>query len=476
MHEGSDDDRRRASRRGRPEIETPFRLENDQVNPDFVELVTGAILSRDTTSLSGICAELHEADMGALLEALDPEDRPRLIQLMGSDFDYAALTEVDDAVREEILEALSNEDIAEGVKDLETDDAVYILEDLDKEDKDAVLAQLPATERIVLERGLDYPEESAGRRMQTDVMAVPPFWTVGQTIDFMRDTDDLPDSFYEILVVDPAHKLIGLVPLNTLLRAKRPVRIDAIMQEAEHTVEVTEDQEDVARLFQTYNLVSIPVVDAGGRLVGVLNFDDIVDAINQEVDEDILAMGGVSAEEELSDRVLTTARGRFSWLLINLLTAFAASAVIGFFEASIQQMVALAILMPIVASMGGNAGTQSMTVTVRALATKELTSGNMWRVIRREILVGLFNGVGFAVIVGIVAALWFGPIQLGYVIAIALVCNLLAAALAGVLIPIGLQRARIDPALASGPFVTTVTDLVGFFAFLGVATIWLGLR
>jgi magnesium transporter len=458
-----------------PQEGTDFRLADDSVNAAFVELVTGAIIARDAAMLKSICAPLHEADLGALIEELNSDDRPRLIELMGADFDYAALTEVDDAVREQILDELPNEAIAEGVRDLETDDAVYILEDLDKADKDAVLAQLSATDRIVLERGLDYPEESAGRRMQTDVMAVPPFWTVGQTIDFMRETDDLPDTFYEICVVDPAHKLVGLVPLNTLLRTKRKERIDAIMNEAEHVVAVSEDQEDVARLFQTYNLVSIPVVDEAGRLVGTLSFDDIVDAINQEVDEDILAMGGVNAEEELSDRVLTTARGRFSWLFVNLLTAFATSAVIGLFASSIQQMVALAILMPIVASMGGNAGTQTMTVTVRALATRELTSSNVFRVVRREVLVGLFNGMGFAVIVGAVAALWFGPPQLGLVMAIALMANLLAAALAGVLIPIGLEKAKIDPALASGPFVTTVTDLVGFFAFLGVATLWFGL-
>jgi magnesium transporter len=452
-----------------------FRLDGDSVNPAFVDIITGAIISQDSALLTALCTPLHEADLGALLENLDTNDRPRLIALMGEAFDYAALTEVDDGVREEILEGLPNKAIAEGVKDLETDDAVYILEDLDQADKAEVLAQLPATERIVLERGLDYPEESAGRRMQTDVMAVPPFWTVGQTIDFMRETDDLPDSFYEICVVDPAHKLVGIVPLNTVLRTKRQVRIDAIMNEAAHVAMVNDDQEDVARLFQTYNLVSIPVVDEGGRLVGTLNFDDIVDAISQETDEDILAMGGVNAEEELSDKVLTTVRGRFSWLFLNLLTAFATSAVIGLFENSIEKMVALAILMPIVASMGGNAGTQSMTVTVRALATKELTANNVFRVVRREVLVGLFNGFGFAIIVGCVAAAWIGPPELGFVIALALMANLLAAALAGVLIPIGLEKARVDPALASGPFVTTVTDLVGFFAFLGVATLWFGL-
>ena len=452
-----------------------FLDDEGEVTSEFLDLVTGGILARDVAVLKDICGDLHEADLGTLLEALDPDDRPRLIEIMGADFDFAALTEVDDAVREEILEELPNQAIADGVRDLDSNDAVYILEDMAPEDQDEILRQIPANERIAFARSLEYPEESAGRRMQVDLMAVPPFWTVGKTIDFMRETDDLPDQFYEIYVVDSAHKLIGIVPLNRLLRAKRPARIEAIMLDADHVAVVTEDQEEVARLFQTYNLVSIPVVDDTQRLVGSLTFDDITDVIDQEVDEDILSMGGVNAEEELSDKVFITVRSRFSWLFINLLTAFSASAVIGFFEASLEKMVALAVLMPIVASMGGNAGTQTMTVTVRALATKELNSSNTLRVVRREILVGLFNGIWFAAIVGLVAAFAFGPMQLGVVIGIALMVNLLAAALAGVLIPLALDRMKIDPALASGTFVTTVTDLTGFFVFLGTATLWFGL-
>jgi magnesium transporter len=452
--------------------EFPIRDDDGAIAPAYVEAVSEAIGRGDVAALKSLAGALHESDLGALIEALPQPERPRLIELMGADFDFTALTEVDDTTREEILEEISNEAIAEGVKDLDSDDAVYILEDLDEADKDEVLARIPANERIVLERSLDYPEKTAGRRMQVDVIAVPPFWSVGQTIDFMRETEDLPDKFYEIMVVDPTHTLVGVVPLDRLLRTKRPVRIEAIMDEADHLATVDDDQEDVARLFQSYNLVSVPVVDASRRLVGVLTFDDIVDVINDEVEEDILAMGGVKPEAELSDKVLTTVRGRFSWLLVNLITAFGAAAVISLFEGSIEKMVALAVLMPIVASMGGNAGTQSMTVAVRALATRELTSANAWRVIRRELLVGLLNGVGFALIIGVVAAFVFGPIDLGFVIA--LVANLVAAALAGVVIPILLDRAKVDPALASGPFVTTVTDIVGFFAFLGVATLWFG--
>jgi magnesium transporter len=452
-----------------------FRTDEGEIDSLFIDRVTDALEASDVAELKALCADLHEADLGDLLEALAADERVQLITLLGDDFDYTALTEVDDGVREEILDELTNAAIAEGVRDLDHDDAVYILEDLADEDQAEVLSQIPSSERIVLERSLDYPEKSAGRRMQVDLMVVPPWWTVGQTIDFLRDTEELPDRFFEIYVVDPAHKLVGTVALDSLLRTKRPIRIDSIMQEAEHPAKVEDDQEDVARLFQTYNLVSIPVLDGDGRLVGALTFDDIVDVINDEVDEDILAMGGVKAGEEISDTVATTVRSRFSWLLVNLVTAFATTGVISLFGVAIEKMVALAVLMPLVASMGGNAGTQSMTVTVRAIATKDLTPTNTWRVIRREIAVGLLNGIGFAILIGLVAAFWLGPLQLGFVIAIAIVATLLAAALAGVMIPILLNRAGVDPALASGPFVTTVTDLVGFFAFLGVAALWFGL-
>jgi len=455
-----------------PEV---MRDEEGEVRAAFVASVRTAIATENREALAALAGDLHEADLGALIEALDAEDRPRLIALMGRDFDFAALTEVDDAMREEILEDVPNAAIAAGVRDLDSDDAVYILEDLDAADQEEVLAQLPAFERDTLERSLDYPEESAGRRMQADYIAVPPFWTVGQTIDFMRETADLPEKFYQIFVVDTERHVIGGVGLDTLLRAKRPVRIEAIMQPEEHTVRVDEDQEDVADIFKRYNLVTMPVIDAEDRMVGVLTFDDIVDVIDQEADEDIRALGGVKPDEELSDSVWTLARGRFSWLFINLITAFLASSVLKGFAGQLEKMVALAVLAPIVASQGGNAATQTMTVVVRAIATRELDKANALRVVLRELFAGLLNGLAFAVITGLIASYWFGTHDLGIVIGIAMVINLIAAAVGGATIPLVLNRFGIDPAVSSAPFVTTVTDIVGFFAFLGVATLWFGL-
>jgi magnesium transporter len=419
---------------------------------------------------------MHQADVGALIEHIDREDRPRFIALMGDEFDFAALTEVDDAIREDILDELPNEAIAEGVRDLESDDAVYILEDLTEADQDEVLSKLSDVDRVSLEKSLDYPDGSAGRRMQTEFIAVPPSWTVGQTIDFMRDAKDLPDRFYNLYTVDPAHRLVGRVALDRLLRTKRPILVENIMEEDEHTVQATDDQEEPARLFRSYNLVSIPVLDEASRLVGVLTFDDIVDLLDEEADADIKALGGVKAAEEISDTVWTITRSRFTWLLVNLFTAILASGVIAMFESSLKSMVALAVLMPIVASMGGNAGTQSMTVAVRALATREIDRANAMRVVRRELTVGLINGVAFAVIMAAVAVFWYGPAQIGVVIGLAIIITLAAAALGGVLIPLALEKAGIDPAVASGPLVTTITDVVGFFTFLGIATIWLGYK
>ncbi|AOG05182.1 MAG: magnesium transporter [Bosea sp. (in: a-proteobacteria)] len=453
--------------------ERPIRDEDGAIDSRLVEQVSQALQLSDLTTLRAVVADMHEADLGALLEALDAEERTRLISLLGRDFDFTALTEVDDSVREEILETLSAETVAEGVRDLDTDDAVYILEDLDEADKQDVLDRLTPAERIVLQQGLDYPEGSAGRRMQSEILAVPAFWTVGQTIDHLRQTEDLPERFFEILVADPAHHFVGSVPLDRLLRTRRPVEIATLVEEDSRAVKATDDIEDVARLFQRYNLIAVPVIDEASRLVGVITVDDIVDVIEEAADDDVKQLGGVNADEELSDPVRQIARSRFSWLFVNLFTSFLAAAVMSLFEAQLSQVVALAILAPVVASQGGNAATQTMTVAVRALATQELGGWNLRRFFTREMIVGLINGVGFALITGLVAALWFGSQGLGVVIAIAMVVNLLAAAMAGVLIPVLLDRFGIDPAVASGTFVTTVTDVVGFFSFLGVAAIWL---
>lgn len=326
-----------------------FRDEEGELNPEFLAAASDAIDASDSERLQQLVEDFHESELGDLLEALAPEQRPRLIELLGSAFDFTALTEVDEAVREEILEELETSTVAEGVRDLDSDDAVTILESLPEEEKAEVLDQLPAMERVALQRSLDYPEDSAGRRMQTEFIAVPPFWTVGQTIDFMRETADLPDTFYEIFVIDPAGHLLGAVALDRLLRSKRPITIQEIMDDEPDRVEATDHQEDVARLFERFNLVSAAVVDSENRLVGVILVDDIVDVLEEEADADIKQLGGVNSEEELSDTVWDIMKSRSTWLFVNLCTALLSASVISAFSASLQKMVALAVLMPIVA-------------------------------------------------------------------------------------------------------------------------------
>lgn len=453
-----------------------FRDADGAVRSEFIDRVREAIDRGDAAALQALVGDLHEADTGDLIEALDAESRPRLIELLGGKFDFTALTEVEDAIREDILEELLPKTVADGVRDLDSDDAAHILEDLPRREQAEILEQMPPPERSAVEHILRYPEESAGRRMQTEFIAVPPSWNVGDAIDHMRETADLPERFFELYVVDEGRKLLGAVALDRLLRTKRPVPVADLMDPDRRRVRANEDQEAVARMFERYNLVAAPVVDDGERLVGVLTFDDIVDVIEEEAEEDIRALGGVIRDEELADSVWKVARGRFNWLLVNLATAFLASSVLGFFEGSLEKMVALAVLAPIVASQGGNATTQTMTVAVRALATRELTDANARRVILRELLVGMVNGLAFAVITGVAAWAWFKVPGLGVVIALAMMCNMVAAALGGILIPLGLNRLRVDPAVASSPFVTTVTDVVGFFSFLAIATLWFGLK
>jgi magnesium transporter len=452
--------------------EVELRDEEGSIRSDFLHAVSDALEADDIARVRALTLDLHEADLADLIQLLRPEERAELIAALGEDFKAAALPELDEAVRDQVLEDMPPEQVAEALQQLDSDEAVYLLEDLDKGDQKDILAKLPYFERIALQRSLEYPEDSAGRIMQTDLIAVPPFWSVGQTIDYMRVAEDLPDRFYEIFVVDPAYHLIGSVALNRLLRSKRPTTIESITDEDLRPIMVEADQEEVARQFERYNLTSAPVIDEDKRLVGVITAEDVVEVVQEEASEDILAMGGVGGES-VSDTVWETTRLRFTWLFANLITAILASMVISVFEATIEQMVALAVLMPIVASMGGNAGTQTMTVAVRALATQDLGRVNAVRVIIRESAVGLLNGLLFAVIMAAIAYFWFGSDELGLVIGVAMVVNLFAAALAGILIPLGLEALDLDPAIASGVFVTTVTDVVGFFAFLGLAALWL---
>lgn len=441
---------------------------------EFVLDVEGAIALGDSERIHELVGDLHEADLGALLELLSHEARPRLVELMGADFDFTALMEVGEATREEILDELPVETLIEGVRDLESDDAVAILEALEPKEQAEVLDALPAQERIVLRRSLDYPEDSAGRLMQTTFVAAPPFWTAGRVLDFFRECgeENLPENFFEVFVVDPGYHLLGTVFLDALVRARSSVRLDEIMQEDRRRVNATEDGAEAARLFERYNLVSVPVVDESERLVGVLTIDDIVDVIQEQASDEILALGGVNPEEELTDNFWWIARSRFTWLSVNMLTAFITSSVLKHFQLQLEQMVALAVLGPIVAGQGGNSATQTMTVAVRALATRELTRANAMRIILRELAIGAVNGAAFGLVTGIVAANWFHNVGLGPVIALAMFTNLVAGALGGIVVPLAFDKLNFDPAVASGPFVTTITDVVGYGAFLTIASLW----
>jgi len=450
-----------------------IRDEWGSLAPDFVEEVRRDLADPDPRAIRARLEGLHAADLADLIEALEQSERVRLIAMLGRSFDVEALAELDETVRDELIEALPPEVVASAIDKLDTDDALYLIEDLDKAEQDEILAKVSQQDRAALNRALDYPENTAGRLMQTEFVAVPLFWTAGRAIEHFRAEPDLPEDFVEVYVVDPTYHLVGTVPVSRILRSPPDARISDIMDKEQTVFTVTDPQEDVAYKFDQYNLVSAAVVDADKRLVGMLTVDDIVDVIQEEAEEDILHLGGVGGDETISDSVWRTTRLRFLWLLVNLGTAVLASWVISWFGATLQQMVALAILMPIVASTGGNAGTQTMTVTVRALATRHLGSINAFKVIFRECSVGLINGLFFATIIGIFAWWWFGSDELGVVIGAALVINFLAATLAGVLVPLTLDRLGIDPAIASGVFVTTVTDVVGFFAFLGLATLWL---
>ena len=454
--------------------------EDQTLSPEFVDAVVVAIEKGDALEFEFLTQELHPADIADLIGLLNEEDRARLIAMKEGALAPDILAELDDDLREEVVEAMGPANVAEAIVELDTDDAAFVLEDLNEEKRAEILAEVPLEERLAVRAALDYPEDSAGRLMQREFFAAPGYWTVGQIIDRLRSTEELPDRFFEVFVVDPSFKPIGEVPLSTLLKRSRETRIDEIMMAPMRKIPVTMDQEEVAYLFEQYNLISSPVVDGSDRLVGMITVDDVVEMVREETQEDMLALGGVEADTGLSDTVAQTVRSRFSWLAVNLLTAILASLVIALFDGAIGQIVALAVLMPIVASMGGNAGTQTLTVAIRSIATKDLTPSNAARIIWREALVGFTNGVLFAVIMGALAGAWYylsgwgdsaAAFRLGGVVGAAMIINLLCAGLAGILVPLGLQRAGADPAVSSAVFVTTVTDIVGFFVFLGLAAV-----
>ena len=441
-----------------------------QLERASVSAVLGAVDRGDQGLLTMLMDPLHPADIADLLEQISAPERRDLIRLYDREFDGEILSELDESIRDEVMAILRPEVLADAVRELESDDVVDLIEDLTLVQQDVILDALDDSDRVAVEQSLTYPEKSAGRLMQREVVMAPEHWTVGQAIDYLRAQETLPEQFYHVTLVDPRFKPVGNVTLGKLMGSKRETLLWELTEAVFQIIPAMQSESEVAYAFNQYHLISAPVVDEDERLVGVITIDDAMIVLDEGHEEDILRLAGVG-EGSLSDRVINTTKQRLPWLAVNLVTAIAASLVIAQFEAAITQIVALAVLMPIVASMGGNAGTQSLTVAVRAIATKDLTSSNMWRVIRREVLVGLINGLVFALIMGVVGLIWFGSPTLGYVIAAAMVINMVVAGLAGTAIPVLLEKFGIDPALASGAFVTTVTDVVGFFAFLGLAAL-----
>jgi len=447
-----------------PETEGEYALERDL----FARLYD-ALADEDAARIAELLEPLHPADVADLFEQIGPARLRELLGLWRSEDMGEVLSELDEGLREDVIEALAPDALAEAVRDLESDDVVDLVEDLDEDQQDAILQVLEGPDRVAVQQSLQYPETSAGRLMQRELVMAPEHWSVGQAIDHIRATEDLPDQFYHIILVDPRLKPTGFVTLGRMLGAGRDTQLADITEDSFRTIPVMQDEAEVAYAFNQYHLISAPVVDEEDRLVGVITIDDAMVVLDEEHHEDILRLAGVG-DESVSDTTWEITKQRFPWLGVNLMTAITASLVISLFEEVIAQAVALAVLMPIVASMGGNAGTQSLTVAVRAIATKDLTGSNAWRVLRREVSASLLNGMAFAVLMGLVSLIWFGTPQLAWIIGAAMIINLAVAGFAGLLVPLGLEKIGVDPALASGTFVTTVTDVVGFFAFLGLAS------
>ncbi|MCZ8153884.1 MAG: magnesium transporter [Rhodobacteraceae bacterium] len=451
--------------------ENEAAVEEIELDDARVEAIRAAVAAGDRALVLGLVEPLHAADIADFLEQIDAGERRGFLALYSGEIDGDLLSEIDETIREEVIAALPAEVVAEAVRDLDTDDVVDILEDLEAPAQGRILDALDKADRVAVEQAMAYPEGSAGRLMQREVVVAPEHWTVGEAIDFLRGEDGLPDQFYHVILVDPRMKPLGYVTLGRILSARREVALKALTEDSFRTVEATEEESEVAYIFNQYHLISCPVVDAGGRLVGVITIDDAMNVLDEEHEEDMLRLAGVGEEASVLDGPLATVRQRLPWLVVNLFTASISAVVISRFEATITAIVALAALMPIVASTGGIAGTQSLAVAVRALATRDLTAANARRVVLRELAAGALNGLALAVILGVAGGLIFADPWIGGVLAMAMVVNQIVAALGGVLVPLTLERMGLDPALASGTFVTTLTDVMGFLAFLGLATL-----
>jgi len=440
---------------------------NIDFNKEFIKLFNQKLKEQDIDFLDKSLKDLHPADSADIIENLTLENRSKLIELEGFNIDPEIFIELNESIQTEIFLLLSTDSIASLLKKLESDNALKILENLDKEKKETVLNKLPPKDRFILEEALSYPEDTAARIMQKEFTAVPSNWSVGQTIDYLRENKDLPEDFLEIFIVDSDFKPIGTVPSSKVLRSARESKMISIMSETQVLVPVNMDKEEVGYTFENYNLNSAGVVDKNNKLVGMITSDDILTIVKEEAEEDVLRLAGVG-DEEITDSVLKKTKRRFNWLLLNLFTALLATWVISIFGATIEQMVALAFLMPIVASMGGNAGMQTLAVTIRTLATKELSSDNFGKIISKEFIIGILNGIIFAIITGLIIQLWFKDFNLSILIGISMILNMVVAGLFGILVPISLKKFKIDPAIASSVFVTTITDVIGFLSFLGL--------
>ena len=443
---------------------------NFDFNKNFISTFIEKINSSDLQFINQTLKDLHPSDVANLIENLPEGTRVKLIEMESFNVAPEIFIELNESIQGEVLQLLSIDSISNIIKRLESDNAVAILENLELEKKNLILDKLPPKDRFLLEEGLSYPEDSAARIMQREFTAIPSDWTVGQTIDYLRESKDLPQEFLEIFIVDNDFKPIGVVPSSRVLRTPREAKMNLIMREMPVLISVNMDKEEVGHTFENYNLVSAGVVNKNNKLVGMITADDVVTVVQEEAEEDVLRLAGVG-DEEITDTVFVKTKRRFNWLLINLGTALLASWVISIFGAEIEKVVALAFLMPIVASMGGNAGMQTLAVTIRAIATKELSSSNMNKIVGKEFLIGVLNGIIFAIITGVVVQLWFKTFDLSIIIAASMVLNMIVAGLFGILIPVTLKKMKIDPALASSVFVTTVTDVIGFLSFLGIGSL-----
>ena len=440
---------------------------NFEFNKEFIKVVTDKISSNDAEFISNSFREMHPSDAADIIEHLNESDRENLIKLNNFKIDPQVFVELNEAVQTEIIKYLSKDSIVYILKNLESDDSIKIIENLSEENKNDILRSLPPKDRFVLLESLSYPEDSAARIMQREFTAIPSNWSVGQTIDYLRENKDLPEEFLEIFVVDNEFQPIGTVPSSKVLRTSRDTKMITIMNESQLSIPVDMDREEVGHLFENYNLNSACVVDKNNKLVGMITSDDVLTVLKEEAEEDALRLAGVG-DEEITDGVFKKTKRRFNWLLLNLFTAFLATWVISIFGATIEQMVALAFLMPIVASMGGNAGMQTLAVTVRAIATNDLTENNFTQTILKEFSIGILNGIIFAIISAAIVQLWFQDVILSLIISISMVLNMIVAGFFGILIPISLKKFKVDPAIASSVFVTTITDVIGFLSFLGI--------